>query len=96
MEEDIYRQTESYTARLRERGQLTIPQPVREALALTSGDTLTFFTVGNVILLAARPLRTPELAKEFSRMMDEEGISLADLLGGLEAERAASARNDDA
>ena len=96
MNDETYQQTKSYTVKLRERGQLTIPRPVRSALALSSGDTLTFFAVGDLILLATRPLRTPALAEEFSRMMDEEEVSLADLLAGSEEERAASTLDVDA
>lgn len=38
-------------------------------------------------ILAPALLNTPTLARQFSQIMDEEGVSLADLLQGLAAER---------
>lgn len=44
-------------ARLTSKGQVTIPQPVREALALKEGDRLIFTVEGDRATLA----RTPDL-----------------------------------
>ena len=41
-----------------------------------------------LILPPKQPL-LPELFKQFSMIMDEEGVTLADLLAGLEEERKA-------
>ena len=82
----------TYAARVRPRGQVTIPQPVRDALSLTQGDVLTVVQVGDVILLTPRQLRTPALAEQFTAIMEEEGVTLADLLAGLAEEREALRR----
>lgn len=79
----------TYTARIRSRGQVTIPQPVRESLSLDEGEIVIVIQVGNAILLTPHQPQTPELAKDFSKIMEEEGVSLADLLEGLAEERAA-------
>lgn len=42
---------------------------------------------GDGILLTPQPLRPPALAEQFSAIMDEEGVTLADLLAGLAEER---------
>lgn len=79
--------TGTYAARLRPRGQVTIPQPVRQSLSLNQGDILTVVQIGDTILLTPRKLRTPALAEQFTQIMEEEGVTLADLLAGLTEER---------
>jgi AbrB family looped-hinge helix DNA binding protein len=75
--------------RLRSRGQITIPQTVRDSLNVTEGDLLTLLQVGDVILLTPRQLQVPRLADKIVDMMEAEGVSLADLLSGLKEEREA-------
>lgn len=73
--------------RLRGRGQITIPQTVRDSLNVTEGDLLTLLQVGDVILLTPRQPQVPRLADKIVDMMEAEGVSLADLLSGLKEER---------
>lgn len=77
----------TYTVRLREHGQLTLPQAVRRNLAVDEGDILTLVQVDDLAVLARRPSLLPKLSQEFTRIMKEDGVSLADLLEGLEEER---------
>lgn len=77
----------SNPVRLRERGQLTIPSSVRDRLGLNDGDILTLVQLGNVIVLSPREPQVPKLADKIVKMMEEEGVSLADLLSGLKEER---------
>lgn len=77
----------TYPIKIRQRGQLTIPQPVREQWAAQSGDVITLVQFDEFAILTPSPLKTPELARQFSQIMDEEGVSLADLLEGLAEER---------
>jgi AbrB family looped-hinge helix DNA binding protein len=79
----------SRAVRLRERGQLTIPRPVREALELADGDMLALVQVGGVIVLSPKQPQVPMLADKFVRIMEDEGVSLAELLSGLKEEREA-------
>jgi bifunctional DNA-binding transcriptional regulator/antitoxin component of YhaV-PrlF toxin-antitoxin module len=76
--------------RLRERGQITLPQAVRNSLAVDSGDTLTLVQVDDILLLSSRQVMVPKLSQEFTALMQEEGVSLAELLEGLEEERKLS------
>jgi AbrB family looped-hinge helix DNA binding protein len=78
---------QSYTVRLRERGQLTIPQDVRENLTIHDGDLLTLIQVDELLLLTPKKPLIPQLSAQFSALMDEQGVTLADLLEGLEKER---------
>jgi len=82
-------ETQIYTIRLRERGQLTIPRNVRENLKTAAGDMLTLVQIGELMMLTPRRPRVPELAEQFTVEMENEGVSLADLLSGLAEEREA-------
>jgi AbrB family looped-hinge helix DNA binding protein len=81
---------DAYTVRIRERGQVTIPQEVRERLAVKEGDILTLFQLNDLVLLATKQLLIPQLSEQFSTLMDAEGVTLADLLIGLQEERQIS------
>jgi bifunctional DNA-binding transcriptional regulator/antitoxin component of YhaV-PrlF toxin-antitoxin module len=85
LEPDINLKT--YPIRLRERGQITVPQAVRESLAVGDGDILTLLQVGEVILLTPKQAQVPQLADKIAALMAQEGVSLADLLSGLAEER---------
>lgn len=78
---------QTYTVRLRERGQVTIPQAVRAELAVKEGDTLTMVQIDGLLLLRPKQPLVPQLSEQFSRQMDEAGLSLAELLEGLAQER---------
>lgn len=77
----------TYPIKIRQRGQMTIPQPVRDQWAIQHDDVMTLVQFDEFAIIAPKVLRTPSLARQFSEMMDEEGVSLADLLEGLQDER---------
>ena len=78
---------QTYTVQIRERGQLTLPRKVRTQMALDTGDALTLVQINDIILLSPRQPAIPKLAEEFSQLMDEADVTLADLLQGLDEER---------
>jgi AbrB family looped-hinge helix DNA binding protein len=83
----------TYAVRLRSRGQMTIPQAVREELAAAEGDLLTLLQIeDDLLLLTPRELRVPALQARFAEEMEKAGVSLAELLQGLAVEREDSAR----
>ncbi len=84
---------QTYTVRVRERGQLTIPQAARDELAFKEGDTLTLLQIDSLLLLSRQQPLVPQLSEQFSKQMDEAGVSLADLLEGLAEERRLSGKN---
>jgi AbrB family looped-hinge helix DNA binding protein len=86
----------TYPIRLRGRGQITVPQTVRDNLNVTEGDILTLLQVGDVVLLTPKRPQVPRLADKIVDMMEAEGVSLADLLSGLEEEREAILRERQA
>lgn len=77
----------AFTVRVRERGQITLPQSVRTSLAVDAGDTLNLVQIDDIILLSPRQVAIPKLSQEFSTLMEEDGVSLAELLQDLEEER---------
>ncbi len=83
---------QTYTVRLRERGQVTIPQAVRAELAVKEGDTLTMVQIDGLLLLRPKQPLVPQLSAQFSRQMDDAGLSLAELLEGLAQERQISSQ----
>ncbi len=86
---DLNIEIKAYPIRLRERGQITVPQAVRERLAVADGDVLTLLQVGEVVLLTPRQPQVPQLADKIVTMMEQEGVSLADLLLDLAEQREA-------
>lgn len=81
----------TYAIRLRERGQITIPQAIRDKWSENedSPNILNLTEIGDAVLLTPKKLLLPELSKQFSALMDEENVTLADLLTGLADEREA-------
>lgn len=79
----------AYDVRLRQRGQITVPQEVRDRLNVGEGDILTLVQVGSTLLLTPKRPVVPLLADRIVELMEQEGVTLADLLVGLEEERAA-------
>jgi bifunctional DNA-binding transcriptional regulator/antitoxin component of YhaV-PrlF toxin-antitoxin module len=86
-----YEIPKTYTVRLRERGQLTLPQPVRESLTDNPDalDLLTLVQIDDFLILTPKSLQLSRLSKEFSAIMEEEGVTLADLLEGVAEAREA-------
>lgn len=66
--------------RVRSRGQLTIPQDMREALSLDEDTGLNIFRVGKVLIMSPKRLQRASLAKEVEREMKRRGLTLKDLI----------------
>jgi bifunctional DNA-binding transcriptional regulator/antitoxin component of YhaV-PrlF toxin-antitoxin module len=79
--------TTSRLVRIRSRGQLTLPQDLREALNLDEESGLNVFRVGKVLLMTPKRLQRASLASEVEREMKREGLTLEDLLKDLKDQR---------
>ncbi len=75
--------SDEFSIRIRQRGQLTLPKKVRDALSIEAGDVLTLLQIGEAIMLSPRPFRGVELGDKFIELMAEEGVTLAELLEDL-------------
>lgn len=76
-------EAQQFTVQMRARGQMTIPRKLRDALSLEDGDTVTLFQIGDAVVLTPKPSRTYELADKIADLMENEGVTLADLLADL-------------
>lgn len=75
------------SARVRIRGQITIPQDIREEMNLDEQATVNIFRVGKVLLMTAKRLERASLAKKVEREMRRQGLTLQDLLADLRFQR---------
>lgn len=75
------------SARVRMRGQITIPQDIREEMNLDEQATVNIFRVGKVLLMTPKRLQRASLAKKVERELKREGMTLADLLTDLKLQR---------
>jgi bifunctional DNA-binding transcriptional regulator/antitoxin component of YhaV-PrlF toxin-antitoxin module len=73
--------------RVRSRGQLTIPQDMREALSLDENTGLSIFRVGKVLIMSPKRLQRASLAKEVEREMKRQRLTLKDLISDLRVQR---------
>jgi len=73
--------------RVRSRGQLTIPQDMREALSLDEDTGLNIFRVGKVLIMSPKRLQRASLAKEVEREMKRQKLTLKDLISDLRVQR---------
>ena len=75
------------SARVRIRGQITIPQDLREEMNLDERAVVNIFRVGKVLLMTPKRLQRASLAKQVEREMKREGLTLEDLLADLRSQR---------
>ena len=75
------------SARVRIRGQITIPREIREEMDLEEQATVNIFRVGKALLMTPKRLQRSTLAKEVEREMKRQGLSLEDLLADLKSQR---------
>ncbi len=75
------------SARVRIRGQITIPRDIREEMNLDEQVTVNLFRVGKALLMTPKRLQRSSLAKKVEREMRRQGLSLEDLLADLRVQR---------
>jgi bifunctional DNA-binding transcriptional regulator/antitoxin component of YhaV-PrlF toxin-antitoxin module len=73
--------------RMRSRGQITIPQELREALKIDETTGLNVLRVGKVLIMTPRRLERAFLAREMEKELKKEGLSLEDLIADLRTQR---------
>ncbi len=77
---------------VRERGQFTIPAEIRRQMGIEEGDVFSLLQLGDTLVATRKKLVTPEIASAIQALMQEEGLTLGDLLEGLEEQRRVYAR----
>jgi AbrB family looped-hinge helix DNA binding protein len=68
---------------VRDRGQLTLPKALRDALDLETGDRVKAVQVGDAIVLTPQRLEIDALRKQVRRLMKKHRVTPEDLLRGL-------------
>jgi bifunctional DNA-binding transcriptional regulator/antitoxin component of YhaV-PrlF toxin-antitoxin module len=68
---------------LRERGLLTLPKSLRDALRLEPGEMLRAAKVGNAIILTPQRMDLDALRQQMRRLMKKHGVTAEDLLRDL-------------
>lgn len=78
---------DTYAIQIRQRGIMTLPIKLRERYSLDEGDTLTIIDLDGTFVVAPRVSIVSKLAAEIEQMREEAGLSIDDLLEGLDEER---------
>lgn len=76
-------------AEIKSRGQLTIPKKIREKSHLEEGQAVTIIPVGDSLIVTPKRLELDEARRQFRRLLRTSGVSVDELLAGLDEERAA-------
>ncbi|MEA5599489.1 hypothetical protein [Rivularia sp. UHCC 0363] len=87
--ENINLETKTFPVRLEKEGVISIPQAMQDNLSLSEGDMLTLVQIGDLVLLTLKKLQVPQLADQIAALRLDAGLSIEDLLEGLEQEREA-------
>jgi AbrB family looped-hinge helix DNA binding protein len=75
------------SAKVRIRGQITIPQDIRKDLSLDEQTMVNIFRVGKVVLVTPKRLERASLARKVAGEMKREGLTLKGLLSDLKSQR---------
>ena len=75
------------TIQVRKRGVVTIPSELRERYGIQEGDTYQLVDMDGIFVLTPMRPIVPELAREIERYRREAGVSMEDLMQGLQEER---------
>jgi AbrB family looped-hinge helix DNA binding protein len=76
-----------FKAEIKARGQLTIPKKVREKGNLYEGEAVSIIPIGDSVLVTPRRLDLDEARREIRKILKASGVTLEELLEGLEDER---------
>ena len=74
-------------AEIKARGQLTIPKKIREAGHLEEGQVVSIIPAGDALIITPKRLELDEARRLLKKILKSSGVSLADLLSGLDEER---------
>lgn len=81
--------TPTYTIQIRQRGVVTIPTEIRRQYGLDEDDVLTLVDLGGVFVLSPRVSVVPKLAREIERKREQSGVTIEELIEGVQKDRAA-------
>ncbi len=79
--------SEPMVVQIRGRGQFTIPAEIRREMGIKDRDIFSLMRLGDTLIATRKRLMVPEIARAIEAIMQEEGVTLEDLLDGLEKQR---------
>ncbi len=68
---------------VRDRGQVTLPKTLRDALDIETGDTVKAVQIGDAIVLTPQRPDLDVLRKQIQRLMKQQQVTAAELLRDL-------------
>lgn len=78
------------TVQIRRRGVLTLPAELRRRYDIDEGDAFTLVDLGEgSFLLTSQVSRVAHLGDQVARLMEEEGVTVDEILETLDEEREA-------
>jgi len=78
------------TVQIRRRGVLTLPAELRRRYDIDEGDAFTLVDLGDgSFLLTSQVSRVAHLGDQVARLMEEQGVTLEEMLETLDEEREA-------
>lgn len=80
---DTLVEIQSYVVQVEADGEIVLPEPLLDAFDVKDSGFLTLIRIGDVILLSPKEIKGPLLAEKFAALMQEHGVTLADLLADL-------------
>lgn len=76
------------TVQIRRKGLITLPVELRRQYGLSEGDVFTLVDMGDgSFFLTPRVSQVARLGDQVARLMDEEDVTLKDMLEALDGER---------
>ena len=75
------------TVQVRKRGLLTLPAELRQKYGIEEGDTFRLVDLDGIFVITPLVPMVPELAREIERLREEAGLSIEELLKGLQQQR---------
>ena len=82
----------SYDSGLAQRGQMTIPKPLRDLYQLHEGQAFTIFDLNGKFLLVPKKSHVDEICNQLRDELLDSGASVSDMLTELRSRRRADGR----
>jgi AbrB family looped-hinge helix DNA binding protein len=68
---------------VRERGQVTLPKSLRDALDIEAGDMVNAVQIGDAIVLTPKRMELDAIRRQIQRLMKKRKVTADDLLRDL-------------
>lgn len=73
--------------KVRQRGQLTLPEPLRKSYGIREGSIINIFSLGSSIVMKPGALAVEKLQNTAKQELIDRGVTLEEMLKGLETVR---------